>query len=99
MLRRLRCQNTADEDGRCDTVSSMFRTVYGHLLSRISLFSFAKYLELLIYSPSMCTMTPTLCEHTTPGPSAWSALPLVAIQYRVAFFRVFDRYFPCALTY
>ena len=53
----------------------MFHAVYGHLLSRISLFSFAKYLELLVYSPSMCTMTPTLCEHTTPGPSAWSALP------------------------
>lgn len=53
----------------------MFRTICGYLLSGFSLFSFAKYLELLIYSPSMCTMTPTLCEHTTPGPSPWGALP------------------------
>ena len=30
-----------------------------------SLFSFAKFLELLIYSPALCKLTPTLCEHTT----------------------------------
>lgn len=31
-----------------------------------SLVSFAKFLELLCYSPAICTVTPTLCEHTTP---------------------------------
>lgn len=29
------------------------------------MFSFAKFLELLIYSPALCKLTPTLCEHTT----------------------------------
>ncbi|THU82605.1 hypothetical protein K435DRAFT_445881 [Dendrothele bispora CBS 962.96] len=29
------------------------------------LFSFAKYLELLIYSPVLATISPPLCEHTT----------------------------------
>ncbi|KAF8968465.1 hypothetical protein BDZ97DRAFT_1902851 [Flammula alnicola] len=39
------------------------------------LFSFAKFLELLIYSPSICTLTPPLCEHTTPPPGVWPTLP------------------------
>ncbi|KAL1729012.1 hypothetical protein EV714DRAFT_274120 [Schizophyllum commune] len=30
------------------------------------LLSFAKYLELLVYSPRLCSITPVLCEHTTP---------------------------------
>lgn len=30
------------------------------------LFSFAKFLELLVYSPAICRLTPTLCEHTSP---------------------------------
>ncbi|CAA7264497.1 unnamed protein product [Cyclocybe aegerita] len=30
------------------------------------LFSFAKYLELLIHSPFICTLDSPLCEHTTP---------------------------------
>ncbi|PCH34847.1 hypothetical protein WOLCODRAFT_139614 [Wolfiporia cocos MD-104 SS10] len=29
------------------------------------LYSFGKYLELLIYSPSICALTPPLCEHIT----------------------------------
>ncbi|KAJ7172306.1 hypothetical protein C8R46DRAFT_1085479 [Mycena filopes] len=32
------------------------------------LFSFAKFLEVLIYSPAVCTLTPALCEHTSPSP-------------------------------
>ncbi|KAJ4490808.1 hypothetical protein J3R30DRAFT_137416 [Lentinula aciculospora] len=31
------------------------------------LFSFAKYLELLIYSPLICKLSPRLCEHTDPS--------------------------------
>lgn len=42
-------------------------------LTFFSLFSFAKYLELLIYSPALCTLSPRLCEHTTPPPSPWPA--------------------------
>ncbi|KAJ3508125.1 hypothetical protein NLJ89_g5924 [Agrocybe chaxingu] len=38
------------------------------------LFSFAKYLELLIHSPMICTLHPPLCEHTTP-PSTSITLP------------------------
>jgi 1-phosphatidylinositol-3-phosphate 5-kinase len=36
-----------------------------------SLFSFAKFLELLVYSPAICTITPTICEHTNPPPQPW----------------------------
>lgn len=31
-----------------------------------SLLSFGKFLELLVYSPSLQTITPPLCEHTVP---------------------------------
>jgi 1-phosphatidylinositol-3-phosphate 5-kinase len=42
-----------------------------------SLFSFAKFLEVLIYSPAICTLTLALCEHTTPPhPRPPSDLPL-----------------------
>lgn len=41
-----------------------------------SLFSFAKFLELLLYSPSICNLTPQLCKHTSPASSAsGSGLP------------------------
>lgn len=33
-----------------------------------SLFSFAKYLELLVYSPAIINLSPPLCEHTTAPP-------------------------------
>ena len=32
------------------------------------MYSFAKFLELLCYAPAICTLTPSLCEHTTPPP-------------------------------
>ncbi|KAI0086047.1 hypothetical protein BDY19DRAFT_996234 [Irpex rosettiformis] len=35
------------------------------------LLSFAKFLELLIYSPSLCSMNPSLCEHTSLPPRPW----------------------------
>ena len=43
-----------------------------------SLFSFAKFLEALVYSPTIFNLTPTLCEHSTPLPQPWppSDLPL-----------------------
>lgn len=37
------------------------------------LFSFAKYLELLIYSPVIYTIAPPLCEHTRLPARPWSA--------------------------
>lgn len=41
-----------------------------------SLFSFAKFLELLLYSPSICNLTPQLCKHTSTPPSvSGSGLP------------------------
>ncbi|KAF7313499.1 hypothetical protein HMN09_00505800 [Mycena chlorophos] len=42
------------------------------------LFSFGKFVELLVYSPSICNITPSLCQHTdsllskTPEPSTSS---------------------------
>lgn len=38
----------------------------------LSLFSFGKYLELLLYSPTLCSLSPRLCDHTTPPPHPWS---------------------------
>ncbi|KAJ6535129.1 hypothetical protein B0H19DRAFT_1271776 [Mycena capillaripes] len=32
------------------------------------LFSFAKFLEVLVYSPAICTLSPALCAHTSPPP-------------------------------
>lgn len=49
--------------------------IISHAYNVVSLFSYAKYLELLIYSPLPCTLTPSLCEHTTPPPAPWSSLP------------------------
>ena len=39
-----------------------------------SLFSFAKFLELLLYSPAICTLSHTLCAHTSSS-SPRSSLP------------------------
>ncbi|CCM00550.1 uncharacterized protein FIBRA_02584 [Fibroporia radiculosa] len=43
------------------------------MLDGTFLISFGKYLELLIYSPAICILSPTLCEHTTPPPRPWTA--------------------------
>lgn len=42
-----------------------------------SLYSFAKFLEQLIYSPIICSITPSICEHTSPSsdPENASSLP------------------------
>lgn len=39
-----------------------------------SLFSFAKFLELLLYSPTIYTLSHPLCAHTSP-PSSSTSLP------------------------
>ncbi|RXW18269.1 hypothetical protein EST38_g7586 [Candolleomyces aberdarensis] len=39
------------------------------------LFSFSKFLELLIYSPTLCKISPPLCEHTTPETTPPTGLP------------------------
>ena len=39
-----------------------------------SLFSFAKFLELLLYSSTICTLSPPLCTHTSPS-SPSTSLP------------------------
>jgi len=40
-----------------------------------SLFSFAKFLELLLYSPAICTLSHTLCTHTSSSSSPKASLP------------------------
>ncbi|KZT01952.1 uncharacterized protein LAESUDRAFT_662877 [Laetiporus sulphureus 93-53] len=42
-----------------------------HMSDGTYLYSFGKYLELLIYSPVLCAITPPLCEHTTIPPRPW----------------------------
>jgi 1-phosphatidylinositol-3-phosphate 5-kinase len=37
-----------------------------------SLLSFAKFLELLVYSSRLCTLSRHLCPHTTPPPQPWT---------------------------
>ncbi|KAI0052167.1 hypothetical protein FA95DRAFT_1602122 [Auriscalpium vulgare] len=36
------------------------------------LYSFAKFLELLLYSPAICSPSLSLCPHTTPPPQPWT---------------------------
>lgn len=50
---------------------SLCRAPFDFLSSTSSLLSFAKYLELLIYSPALCTTSPKLCEHTALPPRPW----------------------------
>jgi 1-phosphatidylinositol-3-phosphate 5-kinase len=38
-------------------------------------FSFAKFLELLVYSPTISTLKSFLCDHTTPAATAATATP------------------------
>jgi 1-phosphatidylinositol-3-phosphate 5-kinase len=40
-----------------------------------SLLSFGKFLELLVYSPALCSVNPILCEHTAPPLLPWPSLP------------------------
>ncbi|THH27587.1 hypothetical protein EUX98_g6604 [Antrodiella citrinella] len=47
------------------------------------LFSFAKYLELLIYSPSMLQLEIPLCEHTTAPPHPWTVPPLPTMRTNI----------------
>jgi 1-phosphatidylinositol-3-phosphate 5-kinase len=51
-----------------------------------SLFSFAKFLESLLYSSTICALSPTLCTHTSPSlPST----PLPASRFNII------RHFAC----
>lgn len=50
--------------------SPYWRTKYADSRN-CSLLSFAKLLELLIYSPTLCTLTPPLCSHTSPPSPPW----------------------------
>ncbi|KAI0631410.1 hypothetical protein C8Q77DRAFT_1218908 [Trametes polyzona] len=54
------------------------------------LFSFAKYLELLIYSPAIHTLQPPLCEHTTLPPKPWGPADLPVPQVRLNILRRFS---------
>ena len=56
-------------------VSLAGSSFFTDLMIIYSLLSFGKFLELLLYSPMICTLTPALCEHTTPPPGSWSDLP------------------------
>ncbi|KAH9920629.1 uncharacterized protein B0H18DRAFT_1023703 [Fomitopsis serialis] len=46
------------------------------------LFSFGKYLELLIYSPAMCGVAPELCEHTAVS-AASKDTPLPSTRFNI----------------
>ena len=50
-----------------------------------SLFSYAKFLEVLIYSPVICALSPALCEHTSPPPRPWSPadMPLPRSRFNI----------------
>jgi 1-phosphatidylinositol-3-phosphate 5-kinase len=43
------------------------------LIAMLSLMSFAKFMELLVYSPSLSFISPPLCEHTSPPPRPWQS--------------------------
>lgn len=45
-----------------------FFTISVFMILVHSLFSFAKFLEVLVYSPAICTITPALCAHTSSPP-------------------------------
>jgi len=45
-----------------------------------SLFSFAKFLELLVYSPTICTLNSFLCDHTTPPHGTSPDLPAARLN-------------------
>lgn len=55
-----------------------------------SLLSFAKFLELLVYSPSLCSISPPLCEHTTLPPRPWQASDTPIPQTRLNIIRHFS---------
>ncbi|KAI0065116.1 hypothetical protein BV25DRAFT_1799271 [Artomyces pyxidatus] len=49
------------------------------------LLSFAKFLELLLYSPSICTLAQPLCSHTNPPPHPWTGpdMPLPRSRFNI----------------
>ncbi|KAJ6475055.1 hypothetical protein C8R47DRAFT_1143386 [Mycena vitilis] len=49
------------------------------------LFSFAKFLEVLVYSPAICKLTPALCEHTSPprAPTSDATSVLPASRFNI----------------
>ncbi|CDO76841.1 hypothetical protein BN946_scf185033.g38 [Trametes cinnabarina] len=49
------------------------------------LFSFAKYLELLVYAPAIHVLQPSLCEHTTFSPKPWppADTPIPQTRFRI----------------
>ncbi|KAH9847776.1 hypothetical protein C2E23DRAFT_847419 [Lenzites betulinus] len=61
------------------------------------LFSFAKYLELLIYSPAIHALQPPLCDHTTFPSKPWGPANLPVPQTRYNILRRFS-YKGCIVT-
>lgn len=55
-----------------------------------SLSSFAKYLELLIYSPAIHALRPPLCEHTAFPPKPWGPADMPIPQARFNILRRFS---------
>ncbi|KAI0656007.1 hypothetical protein C8Q70DRAFT_1013970, partial [Cubamyces menziesii] len=49
------------------------------------LFSFAKYLELLVYSPAIHNLQPSLCEHTALPPKPWTPpdIPIPRARFNI----------------
>ena len=49
------------------------------------MFSFAKYIELLIYSPAIHTLDPPICEHTTMPKKPWvrEESPIPRVRFNI----------------
>lgn len=62
------------------------------------MFSFAKYLELLIYSPGIHTLDPHLCAHTTMPKKPWLGEDLPIPSARFNIIRRFS-YKGCTVTF
>ena len=61
-----RTPRTNMHDGALYVFPSIIHSFLFFLKVICSLFSFAKFLELLVYSPTICTLNSFLCDHTTP---------------------------------
>ena len=72
--------------------SEVYAIVSGRLTRLLcdSMFSFAKFFELLVYSPAIHALSPTLCEHTAFPEKPWSPADTPIPQARFNIVRRFS---------
>ncbi|KAF8884690.1 hypothetical protein BD779DRAFT_1536424 [Infundibulicybe gibba] len=76
------CRNDVEPSGRNANSCIVWQSCaicgcessYTEMSKGTRLFSFSKFLELLVYSPVLCVL-PDFCEHTSPPPKPWKELP------------------------